>query len=99
MERLFIKTYLLEYENLIAVIEIVDTVESLNQISNIEVVASFLEKHQKVKLQGLKGELQYIYKIETLYHLQFAIYTNNFSLKLMAWEKILPFCYATNKVH
>ena len=99
MERLFIKTYLLEYESLTAGVEIVDTVESLNQISNVEVVTSFLEKHQKVKLQGLKGELKYIYMIETLYHLQFAIYTNNFSLKLMTWEKILPFCYATNKVH
>lgn len=34
----------------------VDNVESLNQISNIKLVASFLESY-KVKLQGLKGEL------------------------------------------
>ena len=37
--------------------------------------------------------------IETLYQLQCAIYTNNFPLKLMAWEKVLPLCYATKKVH
>ena len=31
--------------------------ESLNQISNIKLVASFLESYHKVKLQGFKGEL------------------------------------------
>lgn len=41
----------------IADIETVDTEESLNQISNIEVAASFLEKYSKAKLQGIKEEL------------------------------------------
>ena len=56
LERLFTETYLPEYESLITDIEAVDTAESLNQISNKEVVASFLEKY-KVKLQVLKEEL------------------------------------------
>ena len=45
------------YKTLIANIETVDTEESLNQISNIEVAASFLEKYSKAKLQGIKEEL------------------------------------------
>ena len=45
------------YKTLIADIETVDTEESLNQISNIEVAASFLEKYSKAKLQGIKEEL------------------------------------------
>ena len=77
---------------MIADIERVDTEESLIQISNIEVVASFSEKYSEVKLQVLKEELRvtahfwlkYIDMIETLYQLQFAIYTNIFPLKLMA---------------
>ena len=56
-QTLFIKIYLPEYESLITDIEAVDAAESLNQISNKEVFASFLEKYHKVKLQGLKGEL------------------------------------------
>ena len=74
--------------------------------SHIEVVASFLEKYSKVKLQELKEKLggsqfwvKYIYMIETLYELQFAIYSNIFPQKLMAWEKTLPLCYASNKLH
>ena len=54
LERLFIEIYLPEYESLTTDIETADTAESLNQISNKEVIASFLEKY-KVKLQGLKG--------------------------------------------
>ena len=72
--------------------------------SHIEVVASFLEKYNKVKLQELKEKLgvsqfwvKYIYMIETIYQLQFAIYSNIFPQKLMAWEKTLPLCYASNK--
>ena len=45
------------YKTLIADIETVDTEESLNQISNIEVAASILEKYSKAKLQGIKEEL------------------------------------------
>lgn len=76
--------------------------ESLNQISNIKLVASFLESYHQVKLQGLKGELGVTAQFWIKYIL---IWSNslsvpicnqyNFSLKLMAWEKFLPLCYAT----
>lgn len=57
--------------------------ESLNQISNIKLVASFLESYHKVKLQGLKWELgvtaQFWIKYILLYQFQFAINTISLS--------------------
>lgn len=71
-----------------------EAIESFNQISNTEVVASLLGKYHESKLQGLQGQLsvtaqfwlKYIDIIKALYQLQLSIYRINFSLNQMAWE-------------
>lgn len=64
----------------------------------IEVVASFLEKYSKVKLQELKEKLV-LANFGLSIFIWLKLYSNIFPQKLMAWEKTLPLCYASNKLH
>ena len=66
--------------------------------SHIEVVASFLEKYSKVKLQELKEKLV-LANFGLSIFIWLKLYSNIFPQKLMAWEKTLPLCYASNKLH
>ena len=72
-------------EGLFTVIETIDNIGNLHELINTKIVASFFEKNHEVKMQKFKGKLgvtaqfwlKYINMIETLYQLQFAVYTNN----------------------
>lgn len=66
--------------------EKMNTIGSLEELINAKIVFSFLDKYHVVKMQELKEKLgavvlfwlKYINLIETLYQLQFLVYTNNF---------------------
>ena len=99
---LFIKTYLPEYIRLLADMEKMNTIGSLEELINAKIVFSFLDKYHVVKMQELKEKLgavvlvwlKYINLIETLYQLQFLVYTNNFPWNWwfgkMLWNKKSP---------
>lgn len=66
--------------------EKMNTIGSSEELINAKIVFSFLDKYHVVKMQELKEKLgavvlvwlKYINLIETLYQLQFLVYTNNF---------------------
>ena len=65
--------------------EKMNTIGSSEELINAKIVFSFLDKYHVVKMQELKEKLgavvlvwlKYINLIETLYQLQFLVYTNN----------------------
>ena len=81
--------------------------EMIECSSNDQEVADIMQKYQEIKLNGLNGELGETAQfwltstelISQLHLLHFAINTNNLTLKIKTWEKLLPFCFVTNKIH
>ena len=70
--------------------------------SNDQEVTDIMQKYQEIKLKGLLGEtaqfwLTYMELISQLHLL--LINTNNLTLKIKTREKLLPFCFVTNKIH
>ena len=107
LERLFIKKFLPEHSDIIQKPGLVEYPVDIEQLLNDTDVISCITKYEEAKRRGLNGEfgstmqfwLKYVEMVETLQQFHFALNTNNLSLKLQSWEKFLPLCFTTNKVH
>lgn len=97
LERLFIKTYFFKMLRNFLLRLFIKMLRKVLDVA-IEVVASFLEKYSKVKLQELKEKLV-LANFGLSIFIWLKLYSNIFPQKLMAWEKTLPLCYASNKLH
>ena len=108
LERLFIKQYLQDNEELIRNIQNLKGMDDIKEtIFNSDVFTFLIEKYQQLKKEGLEGELgktaqywlKYTEMVFKLHQFHFAINTNNLPLRIDAWEYFLPLCFATNKIH
>ena len=108
LERLFIRQYLQEYEQLVNNLQCLKGTDGMKEnIFNNDAIALLIEKYQQLKKKGLKGKLGetaqywliYMEMVFKFHQFKFAINTNNLLLRIDAWEYFLPLCFATNKIH
>ena len=104
LERLFIKKFMSTEDNNIFSQLKIDTV--LPNLNNPK-VQDILRRYIQVKSKRLNGDygktsqcwLTYIQMVSELQLLHFSLKVNNFELKIKSWEKLLPLCFTTNKIH
>ena len=92
-----------EDSNIISQLKIDTVLQNLNDPK----VQDVLRRYIPVKSEGLNGDygktpqywLTYIKMVSELQLLHFSLKVNNSELKIKCWEKLLPLCFTTNKIH